>query len=38
MYGILSDLIYGLNSSILSFSDGITIPQQYLCLHTFHDI
>ena len=26
MHGILSDFIYGSNSNILSFSDGITIP------------
>ena len=35
MYGILSDFIYWLNSNILSFSDGITIPQKSLFLHTF---
>ena len=35
MYGILSDFIYWLNSNILSFSDGIIIPQKYLFLYTF---
>ena len=33
MYGILSDFIYWLNSNILSFSDGVTIP--HTILHTF---
>ena len=35
MYGILSDFIYWLNSNILSFSYGITIPQKSLFSHTF---
>ena len=39
MYGNLSDFIYWLKSNILSFSDGITIPQKsvifYKFLHTF---
>ena len=35
MYGVLSELIYGLDLNILSFSDGITIPQKFL--HTFHE-
>ena len=35
MYGILSDFIYCLNSSILSSSDDMAIPQKSLFLHTF---
>ena len=35
MYGILSNFIYWLNSNILSFSDGITMPQKSLFLFTF---
>ena len=35
MYGILSNFIYWVNCYILSFSDGITIPQYSLLLHTF---
>ena len=35
MHAILCDFIYWLNSNILSFSDGITIPQKSLFLHTF---
>ena len=35
MYGISSGFIYWLNSYILSFSDGITISQKLLLLHTF---
>ena len=35
MDGILSDLRDWLNSNILSFSDGIAIPQKPLLLHTF---
>ena len=35
MYGILSDFMYWFNSNILSFSDGITIQQKSLFLHTF---
>ena len=33
MYGTLSDLIYWLNCNILSFWDGITIPQ--IVFYTF---
>ena len=35
MYEILSDFIYWLISNILFFSDGITVPQKSLFLHTF---
>ena len=35
MHNVLSDFIYWLNSIILFFSDGITIPQKPLFLHTF---
>ena len=35
MYGILSDFIYWLNSNILPFSDGITIPKKSLFLHDY---
>ena len=35
MYDILSDFRYSLNSNILLFSDGITIRQNPLTLHTF---
>ena len=35
MRGILSDFLYCLSSDILSFSEGITIPQKSLFLHTF---
>ena len=35
MYGILFELISWLNYNILSFSDGIEIPQISLFLHTF---
>ena len=34
MYDISSDFIYWLNSNIFYFSDGITITQKYLFLHT----
>ena len=33
MHGILSDFIYCLNSNIVSFSEGIAIPQKSLFLH-----
>ena len=35
MHAILCDFIYWLNSNILSFSDGIGIPQKSLFLPTF---
>ena len=35
---ILSDFIYWLSSNILSFSDGMEIPQKSLFLHDFHQI
>ena len=35
MHTILSDFIYWLNSDILSFCNGITIPQKSLFLYTF---
>ena len=35
MYGILSDFILWLNFNILPSSDGITVPQEILFLHTF---
>ena len=37
MHGILFDFIYWLNSNILSFSDGITIPQKSLFLYIFYE-
>ena len=36
MHGILSYFTYWLNSNILSFSDGITIPQKSWFLHTWN--
>ena len=35
MYDILSNFIYWLNSNILPFSDGTTIPQKSLFFDTF---
>ena len=35
MYGMVSTFLSWLNSNILSFSDGIKIPQKFLLLHTF---
>ena len=35
MYGILSDFVSWLNSNALSFSNGITVLQKPLFLHTF---
>ena len=35
MHGILSGFVYWLNSNMLSFSDGFTIAQKSLFLHTF---
>ena len=35
MHGILSDFIYCLNSNILSFSEDISISQEFLFLHSF---
>ena len=35
MYDILSDFTYWLNSNIVSLSDGITILQKPIFLHTF---
>ena len=35
MYDIWSNLLYWLNSNILSFSDGIIIQQESLFIHTF---
>ena len=35
MYDILFDFIYTLNSNIVSFCDGITIPLKSLFLQTF---
>ena len=35
MYSTVSNFLSWLNSNILSFSDGIKIPQKSLFLHTF---